>query len=389
MSNLNRMLISAVPTITGIEAFNNFQLDMQEQMGDEPDKNRFYLEYLAMTNIVNRNSIQVTEQALQMMGVQYSQGLPLTINHMKGLRDDALGIGQTVAGEVRNGSLFLRMYIAKNKTYNFTMLGGSNELIDAIIDGYIKNGSTSIIPIKATCSVCKSEIDGRFGCETHPKGRPMLVTNDAGLQETVIPYIIVHEAEAIEFSITMLSADKNSKVTMKNLNMHLDNFLDLETYNSIFDNNPRPEKPNTEPQGGIDVTPEEKAALEAQLKAERTRADANQSVIDSQLMQINSQKAELEKLRKEASENSVLIEDGRAARKEFVEAYIKEFNASEGDAATPELEQQQRELCVNFTLDKIKRDTESLRKVNKKRYPDGNVLGDGEEDDDSDSDIIE
>ena len=353
-----------------------------QNISDEPDPNRFYLEYLAMVTGVNQNFVDMSVEALEMMAAGYKTGLPLTINHAKGLWDTALGIGQTVDAIVNQGKLYLQMYIAKGKTYNTMMIGSSEELIDAIKDGYIRRGSTSIQIIEAECSVCSSPIESMYGCEEHPKGRKMIVQNDQAEDEVVIPHIIVKKASAIEFSITMLRADENSEVTRKNLNFYTDTILDNSMFSEHFSgqiitNQPTPVIPKI-PEGEREVTPEEKAALEAQLAAEKARADANQVTIDSQKTLIDAQKAELETLREEKVANAQLISDGKNARKEFEDAYMKEWVAFEGDAATPEAEEAKRSDLSDFTLDSIKRRTERLAKENAELYPEGRELEDND-----------
>ena len=370
-----------MPVIQGAEAYANFQ----KEIGDEPDANRFYMKWLAMTSQVNKNFFQVTEEALGMMAEGYRRGLPFTINHSKGAYSHDLGIGQTVSAEVSQGVLYLVSYIAKNKTYNMPTLGSSEELIAGIMDGFIRRGSTSIKPLEAECSVCGSEIDYiYYGCDEHRKGKKTAVKNAEGLDEIVTPYVIIKKAEAIEFSVVMIPADENSEVVEKNLNMFVDSFITQDEFDSIFDiNNSNsgggsPPSKTDEPEGGSIMTAAEIKALQAERDAEKTRADANQSRIDFMQQEIDAKNEELRKLRDEAVENSVLIADGKTARKEFIDSYIEEFNANEGENANPELEQQQRDLVANFSLERIKRDTESLKKLNEKLYPKGRSL-DGKE----------
>ena len=393
MSNI--FIPSATSSFSTRQAFLDFQ-EQAKEMGDTPDVNRFYLQYLAMTNKINQNHVQMTDEALEMLAEGYRTGLPLTINHMKGLGDDAVGIGQTISADVQQGALYVNMYIARNKTYNMSMIGSSNELIDAILDGYIKRGSTSINIREAECSVCGSEIEHYWGCEEHPKGRKMVVTNDSGVDEIVEPYIIVKAAEAVEFSITMLGADDEAQVTEKNLNLYLDDLISTADFNRILtpQSQSQPQRqlqpgsgptqadaaPQPQPQptngGKTTVTPEEKQALEAQLASEKARADANQVTIDSQKVMIEAKDNELKTLREQAVANNVLIADGKTARKEFEDAYIKEFTAYTD--ATPEAEDAQRKLIADFTLDVIKQKTETMQKENAKKFPNDNPLsGDG------------
>ena len=388
-------LAHALPLHADKAAFINFQ----SEIGDAPDVNRFYLEYLAMTNQVNRNGFQVIDAALEMLAAGYRQGLPLTINHDKGQFTDSLGIGQTVAAEVRNGNLYVRMYIAKNKTYNTRHLGSSEELIAGILDGYIKNGSTSIRVKKGVCSVCEREVD-QWGCPLHHKGEKMFVENDEGIKELVVPYVIIHEAEAIEFSITMLGADPQAKVTEKNLNMSLDNFHSESSLLKLFktpnaDNSagagsdPLPPAKKEEEEKTNDLrssvfppensmTEEEIKALQAQLNAEKARADANQGTIDLLNSQLEQRDATIKALTEEAVTNAVKIKDGETARAIGIDNYMKEYAAFVGDTYTPEQEDAQRKLIADMSLEVLQNKTESMREHNKKLYPSGREFGEGE-----------
>ena len=354
--------------------------DFQEgpELGNEPDPNRFYLEYLAMTNQVNRNFVEVTDQALEMMAAGYKKGLPLTINHMKGLFDTSLGIGQTIDAVVNQGNLYLQMYIAKNKTYNLDTIGDSEELIEAIKDGYIKRGSTSIRILEARCAVCDDPVEDFYGCEKHPKGRPIWVQNDSGENVEVVPHIIIDKAEPIEFSITMLRADPNSQVTRKNLNFYLDNIIDETIFNENFSGRtvePLESSPTTITEDTA-VTDKEKQALEAERDAEKRRADALQVSVDSLNSQLEVAKETITGLQAQVAENTILVQDGRDARVAYEDAYIEEFTAYVGETCSQEQQDAQRALIKDFNIGTLKAKTESMRDHNKRMYPEGRKLDD-------------
>ena len=363
--------------------------DFQTEIGDEPDPSRFYLEFLAMTNEVNSNFVEVTDEALEMMAAGYKTGLPLTINHMKGLFDTSLGIGQTVDAFVNQGKLYLQMYIAKNKTYNLATIGNSEELIDAVKDGYVRRGSTSIKIKEAECSVCSSTIEKYWGCEDHPKGQKTIIQNDNGVDEVVVPHIRVLKAEAIEFSISMLRADEKSEVMRKNMNFYMDNVINAEIFNDNFIGKVTQEPHNPLPKKEIDMTDQEKQVLEAERDAEKRKADALQISVDSLNAQLEQANSTITDLKERVAENTVLIQDGKDARKTFEDAYIEEFTAYMGKGCDQETQDAQRELIKDFNISTLKMKTESMKDHNKREYESGRRLTDDEPDTDTnDSHIV-
>ena len=381
---------------------DNTFADFQTQPpADENNENRHYFESVAGTLEVNRNLYQFELQALEMLAVGFKAGKTLTINHEKGQKsyfggsESALGYGATVDAVVMDGKLYVAAYISLNKTYPKGPFGTSEELRDAITDGFVNSVSQSVFETKSRCSVCSlpypknyHEYDNDNACR-HYRGQQVIMEENG--EKVVKPvHIIVEAAEAIELSLVQMGADRGTGIIKKTINLSLNDFVDEERFN--FLNNLNNQPPNGGPpdmsieaiQAKLDASIAEKTALESQiaaLTAEKTALESQVNMVtterDTLKESVTAKDTEISGLKQVATDSELVIADGKAAREGYEKEYLKAYVAAIGDDCTDDDEALQKETCKSFSIEVLKKKTAGLKKSAAANYPSGKIVKSG------------
>lgn len=389
---MEQQQLNFISTINAVRP-ENFQLQA-------PDPNtrdtRFYMEILgAQTEAPNFQNFQFTPQSMPGVIAKYKEGLSLMINHQKyGLN---VGFGQTTDAIFDGVNLYIQAYLSKNKTTPNGPFGNTNELIDAVVDGFLKDASLSGFVVQTQCSICEKEgpLDpwafyfgmppDYDGCP-HIRGKSYKI-EDSDEEQKAIALII--EFLATELSLVWDGADDQARVVNKNL--QLSNFV-----NNDFDNL-TPEQhtqlvqfskeykqfsipnPNNGGNNPMSVTQEqfntltaEKASLEAQVAAKDTQIASLETTKTSLEAQIVAKDQEIADFKQKETENEQAIKDGEVAREKYTELCIEAFKKTEPDTPAEELTakvEAEKSALETFSLDQIISRTEGYESFAAKLYP--------------------
>ena len=414
-------ILNSAPGVNG----NPFA-DFQTQPPDDANRDsRHYFESVAATTEVNRNLYQFEPQALEMLAEGFKSGKTLTINHEKGQKsyigtlDNALGYGATVDAVYLDGKLYVASYISLNKTYPKGPFGTSEELRDAVVDGFVNSVSQSVFGLKARCSACNlsypesyRDYENENTCRHYRGQQVILEENGEKIVKTV--HVIIEAAEAIELSLVQMGADRGSGITKKSINLSLSDFVDEDRYNFLFGNNTQPTNGGTPDMSAeiiqalttraetaernlASITTEktvlenqsttltaEKTILESQstaLTAEKTALESQVKILtaerDTLKESVASKEKEISSIKQVATENELVIADGQAAREQYEKEYLEAYVAAIGDDCTSEDEELQKETCKSFSIEVLKKKTEGLKKSAAANYPPGKSVQEG------------
>ena len=190
--------------------------------------NRHYFEAIAATLKPNDNFYQFTEKSLGQMRQGYRSGLTLTVNHDK---YHSVGLGETSDAAIENAKLYVQAYIKKGLTFPEGPLGTSEQYIDSILDGFLKNVSVSVVPLKLTCSICGNDYRDYESCR-HIRGMEYVI-GEGSNRRVKTAIVIIEEAKARELSLVQVGADPQASIVKKAVNLYHDGAIDKDKLEAI------------------------------------------------------------------------------------------------------------------------------------------------------------
>ena len=192
------------------------------QSGDsEKDKSRYYFSVDAcQTQEPNDQHYLFMPDSVESTIAGYSDGQPLMVNHHTwGI--DGLGFGATVGGEYNDPAIVITGYIALGFGTPSGPFMNTDELAQAVEEGFVKSVSVHGKVLEAECSICGNDYDSRYygryydynDSETcnHVRGfkYPVKQGDDEVLEMCIVK---IKKFEPQELSFVWNGSDDNAKV---------------------------------------------------------------------------------------------------------------------------------------------------------------------------------
>lgn len=377
-----------------------------ENVSELSKNKRFGIEILALqTNTPNGQNFIFMPEAMPMVAAGYQLRKPLLINHVKSGKE--LGVGHTLDAvyDESSGNLIVLSYISRGKTTPNGPFGDTDELIEAIEDGFVRDASAAGLVKKQRCSICKKDGPNDpwawlfgFGNDPeddsckHIRGREYKIKDTAGVIKEVVAIAEILEFEPWELSLAWAGADDNSRIVNRDVEVNMfsnnpNDFINNLTEEQIvqFTNQRRtfslPNNPEVEgdPSMSVETLQAEKTALEAQVSAKDTEIAALKQTNAALEASVTQKDTEIADLKAEKVKNEQAIADGEFAREKAIDACVEAFAKTEPDTPEAELkpkEDAERKSIETLSLEQISARAEGYESYAKKMYPNGRSTSD-------------
>lgn len=398
MENLN-----FISTIRSTDTAN-----FQTELSAEPSikEKRYYMEILAaQVKFPNSQAYQFTPESMPYMVAGYKEGLTLFVNHYK--EKNAVGFGETTDAIFDGTSLIVQAYISRGKKTPEGPFGDTDELIDAVEEGFLKDASVGIIPEKISCSICSkpgplSPLSLLFGdvdptgCQ-HIRGEKYQIKSETGMVTEQIAIALIEKSIPLELSLAWDGADDLARVINRNADVvnysnplsNLTAAQHAQILNFTRYNNSTGFSFPTFTEGGSDMTPEQIAAIKAEKEAAEAKAAAKDTEIaalkqsseafQTQLAEKDTKIAELEA---QLADSAAQIADGETAREKAIESGVEAFTKANPDMKQEELTaaiEKHKEFLNTLSLEQMLANTAGYESFAQKLYPEGRKTKDGGE----------
>ena len=365
------------------------------QSGDsEKDKSRYYFSVDAcQTQEPNDQHYLFMPDSVESTIAGYSDGQPVMVNHHTwGI--DGLGFGATVSGEYKDPDIVITGYIAKGFGTPSGPFTNTDELAQAVEEGFVKSVSVHGKVLEAECSICGGDYNSRYhgryydykdSDETcnHVRGWKYAVKqgDDEVLEMCIVK---IKKFEPQELSFVWNGSDDNAKVRDMDMAMTALSGVpyDVEKRDWLLTAS---REPTTNPQnGGTSKMADE--VLKAQLEASEVKVESLQSQLGAKDTEITSLKSSVETLETEkaelkasAQEHERLIADGKVAREKAVELNLETFTKVHPDVKESDLTvlcDAQKSSLETFSIEQIYKNTDGYQTQVDILYPEGRATTD-------------
>ena len=354
-----------------------------------PDGTRYYIEMIgAQSRTANRQYYWFTDKALAMLAEQYSAGLSLLINHET---SGSVGVGESVNGEVKDKSLYIVAYLLEGYRDSHW---DANQLIAAVKDGFLKDVSLTIHPLKLSCSICGNDYTDWRACD-HFRGRDDIVEDENGNKRVETCYVMIDECEGVDVSLVYDGADTKGRVTRKGISLSRGFTLTDDEQAFLANQQQQPQLNNggsntmpTELQAQLSAVQAELTTVKAQLAAKESEVTSQATTLTLRDERITALETEVAAFKTKETENAQLLKDGEEARKEAVDAYCQARVKFHGVDYKPEMREADERFAKAYPLSEIKFHIEETLKRAKERYPEGAEVDTGTGEDEMPQQII-
>ena len=353
------------------------------------DKKRFYFKSIAaQTEEPNDQNYLFTKEAVESFIASYKAKQPVLINHYK-YGQSGIGYGATVDAHYEDPNLLITSYIMKGKDTPNGPFSTTDQLIEAMEDGSLKDVSVGGKILEGKCSICDlpyvnrySEYESSDRCHHYRGGRYPVKQEDGAEEILETCFVLIQKWDGHELSLVWNASDDNALVTDMNLQMvafiSSGSPIDAEKKESL---SKYYLSTQSKTEGNImneATLTAEKNALEAQISAKDTEIASLKATSEAQETEIATLKTEVDELKKKAGENQQSIADGEFARQQAIEDCIEAFTKTEIDTEENHLKEKveaERKSIETLSLEKIRNRTTGYMSYAKKLYPSGRVAG--------------
>ena len=346
------------------------------------DSLRHYLEVLAcQTETPNDQNYLFLPESATSVVESYSEGQPCLVNHFH-YGQSGIGYGATVSARYEAPNIYITAYLMKGKTTPMGPFGTTDELIDAVLDGSLKDVSVKGEVEDAECSICGMDYHTRYyhgayydegeRCSHYRGGRyPVKQSDGSEVLETCI--VKIKKFSGWELSFVWNGSDDKAVVVNRNLQMAALSGSPMDTEKQsalskiILSSHPEPNpqsNPNPQPThtgGGlvndnVATLTAEKNALTAQVSAKDTEIAALTATKTDLEGQVTAKNQRITELEAQVAKNEQSVKDGEFAREKAIDACVEAFAKTELDTPADELkvkEQEERKSLETLSLEQI------------------------------------